>query len=101
MCLIRSCERKDRKKIAILDTFLYLCLMKNERVIFLTNDDGWRAKGFAAAIEVARRFGRVIAIAPELPQSGKSQAITIYDPLYLKKDTPLDPFDIVGYIDTL
>ncbi len=59
--------------------------MKNERVIFLTNDDGWRAKGFEAAIEVARRFGRVIAVAPEQPQSGKSQAITIYDPLYLKR----------------
>ena len=59
--------------------------MKKERLIFLTNDDGWRSKGFAAAIEIARRFGRVIAIAPETAQSGMSQAITIYDPLFLKK----------------
>ena len=59
--------------------------MKRERLIFLTNDDSFRSKGFAAAIEVARQFGRVIAIAPDAPQSGMSQAITIYNPLYLRK----------------
>lgn len=59
--------------------------MKPERTIFVTNDDGYASKGFAAAIEVASRFGRVIAVAPEQPQSGKSQAITLFSPLYLKK----------------
>ena len=59
--------------------------MMKERVIFLTNDDSYRSKGFEAAIEIARRFGRVIAIAPDAPQSGMSQAITIYNPLYLRK----------------
>lgn len=59
--------------------------MNKERVIFLTNDDSYRSKGFAAAIEIARKFGRVIAIAPDAPQSGMSQAITIYNPLYLRK----------------
>ena len=66
--------------------FYYLCDgMSNEKLIFLTNDDSYRSKGFAAAIEVARQFGRVIAIAPDAPQSGMSQAITIYNPLYLRK----------------
>ncbi len=59
--------------------------MKSEKLIFLTNDDSYRSKGFAAAIEIARQFGRVIAIAPDAPQSGMSQAITIYNPLYLRK----------------
>ena len=59
--------------------------MNKERVLFLTNDDSYRSKGFAAAIEIARKFGRVIAIAPDAPQSGMSQAITIYNPLYLRK----------------
>lgn len=59
--------------------------MNRERLIFLTNDDSYRSKGFEAAIEVARHFGRVIAIAPEVPQSGMSQAITIYNPLRLRK----------------
>jgi len=59
--------------------------VNRERLIFLTNDDSYRSKGFEAAIEVARHFGRVIAIAPEAPQSGMSQAITIYNPLRLRK----------------
>ena len=59
--------------------------MKNERLIFVTNDDGYQAKGFVAAIEIARKFGRVVAVAPERTQSGMSQAITMYNPLYLKR----------------
>ena len=57
--------------------------MKNSRLIFVTNDDGFAAKGFATAIEVAREFGRVVAVAPTEPQSGRSQAITMYEPLFL------------------
>ena len=56
-----------------------------ERLIFLTNDDSYQSKGFAAVIEIARQFGRVIAIAPDTPQSGMSQAITIHNPLRLRK----------------
>lgn len=59
--------------------------MKGEKVIFVSNDDSYRSKGFAAAIQVARQFGRVVAIAPEMPQSGMSQAITIHTPLRLNK----------------
>lgn len=56
-----------------------------ERLILVTNDDGWNAKGLQAAIEVARTFGRVVAVAPETTQSGMSQAITMYRPLFLRK----------------
>ncbi len=59
--------------------------MKKERVIFVTNDDGYQSKGFAAAIEVARRFGRVIAIAPDSVRSGMSQAITLFKPLFMER----------------
>lgn len=55
-----------------------------EPLIFVTNDDGVAARGLQSAIRVARRFGRVVAIAPERPQSGKSHSITMYDPLYLR-----------------
>lgn len=57
----------------------------DERLILVTNDDGYDAKGMAAAISVARAFGRVVAVAPERTQSGMSQAITMYNPLYLTK----------------
>ena len=33
--------------------------MKEERLILVTNDDGYDSKGLAAAVEVARGFGRV------------------------------------------
>ena len=58
--------------------------MKEKRLIFVTNDDGYASKGFEAAISLARKFGEVVAVAPMTPQSGKSQAFTIYDPLFLK-----------------
>lgn len=57
----------------------------NRRLIFVTNDDGYASRGMEAAIEVARRFGRVVVIAPETVQSGMSQAITMYNPLYLRR----------------
>lgn len=57
----------------------------NERLILVTNDDGYSSKGFAAAIEVARGFGRVVGVAPETPQSGMSQAITMNAPLFLRR----------------
>ena len=52
--------------------------MMKERLILVTNDDGYDSKGIRAAIDVARRFGRVVAVAPETVQSGMSQAITMY-----------------------
>ena len=58
--------------------------MKEERLILVTNDDGYDSKGLAAAVEVARGFGRVVVVAPETTQSGMSQAITMYNPLYLR-----------------
>ncbi len=57
--------------------------MQNEKLILITNDDGYDAPGIAALIEVASKFGRVVAVAPKEPQSGKSQSITTYYPLYL------------------
>lgn len=54
-------------------------------LIFVTNDDGVGAKGLEYAIKVARKFGRVVVIAPEETQSGMAHAITMYRPLYLRK----------------
>ncbi len=56
----------------------------NRPLIFITNDDGVNARGLKAVIEVARRFGRIIVVAPEVTQSGMSHAITMYRPLMLR-----------------
>ena len=71
----------------------------DERLILVTNDDGYASKGLAAAIDVARTFGRVVAVAPETTQSGMSQAITMYNPLYLRcvrKEEGLEVYSFSG-----
>ena len=53
--------------------------------ILITNDDGVASKGLRALIEEASRFGRVTVVAPEQGMSGMSHAITMSNPLYLRK----------------
>ena len=74
--------------------------MKKEKLIFVTDDAGYDSKGLRAAVEVARRFGHVIAIAPERMQSGMSQAITIYNPLYLREVSVSDDVEIYALSGT-
>lgn len=70
--------------------------MKADRpLIFVTNDDGVISKGIASLIEVATKFGEVVVVAPNSPQSGMGHAITLNDPLRLEKVTLFE--DIVAY----
>lgn len=63
-------------------------------VILVTNDDGFRAKGIEALIEMVKPFGRVIVVAPEEGNSGMSHAITIKTPLRLKKRSRNDDVEL-------
>lgn len=55
---------------------------ENERpLIFIGNDDGFRAGGLDALINIAADYGDVVAVAPFEHQSGKSSAITVDLPL--------------------
>jgi 5'-nucleotidase len=54
-------------------------------LILVTNDDGITAPGIKNLIEVARQFGEVFVVAPDKPQSGQGHAITLNDPLRLRK----------------
>lgn len=54
-------------------------------LILVTNDDGIIAPGIRALVEVAAEFGEIVVVAPDSPQSGQGHAITIHDPLRLKK----------------
>jgi 5'-nucleotidase len=59
--------------------------MNNKPLILITNDDGYAAPGFNALINMVSEFARVVAVAPEIPQSGKSHAITMDHPLFIRK----------------
>lgn len=66
---------------------------KNKPVILVTNDDGIHAPGIRALIEAVKPLGQVVVVAPDKPQSGMGHAITLNDPLRLKK------VDIFGDIE--
>jgi 5'-nucleotidase len=54
-------------------------------LILVTNDDGIVAPGIRVLVEIAAQLGDVVVVAPDSPQSGQGHAITIHDPLRLKK----------------
>lgn len=62
-------------------------------LILVTNDDGIVAPGIKNLVEVAKKYGEVVVVAPDKPQSGQGHAITLNDPLRLRK---LDLFDGVA-----
>lgn len=53
--------------------------------ILVTNDDGIYSPGIAALAKVARRFGQVQVVAPDVEQSSMGHAVTHSRPLTLKK----------------
>lgn len=54
-------------------------------LILISNDDGFDAPGIQFLARIASRFGDVIVVAPDAPQSGKSSALTVNSPLLLKE----------------
>jgi 5'-nucleotidase len=57
----------------------------NEKLIFVTNDDGVNARGLARMVEMLRPLGHIVVVAPETAQSGMAHAITMGYPLYLRE----------------
>jgi 5'-nucleotidase len=51
--------------------------------ILITNDDGYFAPGIRVLIEVMRKIGNVVVVAPDQPMSGTGHAITVRNPLRL------------------
>jgi 5'-nucleotidase len=51
--------------------------MNSEPLILVVNDDGITAKGIRSLVEVAKKFGRVVVVAPDKAQSGMGHAVTI------------------------
>jgi len=54
-------------------------------VILVTNDDGITAPGIRALVEAVKDFGKVVVVAPDSPQSGQGHALTLTQPLRLRK----------------
>ena len=54
-------------------------------LILVSNDDGINAKGVHELIKHLQHIGEVVCICPESPQSGMSMALTINNPLRIKR----------------
>tara|TARA_B110000037_G_scaffold21537_1_gene23812 strand:- start:9071 stop:9844 length:774 start_codon:yes stop_codon:yes gene_type:complete len=59
--------------------------MEEKPLILITNDDSITAKGIAQLVKSMQPLGDILIVAPDKPQSGMGHAITIHDPLRLKK----------------
>lgn len=59
--------------------------MTKRPLIFVTNDDGFSAKGIQSLFDAVKELGDIVLIAPDSPQSGTGHAITIHHPLRLNK----------------
>lgn len=64
--------------------------MDKRPLILITNDDGLGARGLEHLVRIAVRFGDVVVVAPDAPQSGKSSAITVNTPLYVNEHDSID-----------
>ncbi len=58
--------------------------MERKPLILVTNDDGITAPGIASLVEVARKIGEVVVVAPDSPQSGQGHAITLTSPIMFR-----------------
>lgn len=64
----------------------YEMKMENKKpVIFISNDDGYDAKGINELIQFLRPLGNLVVVAPDSPRSGMSQALTAATPITLRK----------------
>lgn len=62
--------------------------------ILITNDDGIRAEGLAALVEVAREYGDVKIVAPDRERSACGHSMTLHDPLRARP-VPFDGLEAV------
>lgn len=59
--------------------------MSKRPLILVTNDDSIEAKGIHSLVEAMKPLGDLLIVAPDTVQSGMGHAITIHNPLRLKK----------------
>lgn len=64
--------------------------MDTKPLILITNDDSITAKGIRFLVQAMKPLGEIVVVAPDSPQSGMGHAITIHDPLRLKKSNQFD-----------
>lgn len=91
---VKLCFFNDLSNFATKHKFMNSSMKREEPLILISNDDGYRAKGLEALIEMAKPLGRVVVVAPSEGRSGMSHAITIKDPLRIRKHNRTDNVEL-------
>ncbi len=63
---------------------------KKKPLILVSNDDGITSKGIRVLVNVMKKLGEVVVVAPDSPQSGMGHAITIGETLRLSEEDIFD-----------
>ena len=69
-------------------------------LIFVTNDDGYQAKGIRSLVEYLTGLGEIVVVAPDGPRSGMSSAITSIQPIRYRKVSEDKQNDVTIYACT-
>lgn len=57
----------------------------NDRLILLTNDDGFYSKGILALKKIFQKIGETYIVAPDTERSATSMALTLHQPIRVRK----------------
>ncbi|MDR0972898.1 MAG: 5'/3'-nucleotidase SurE [Prevotellaceae bacterium] len=57
---------------------------KEQKLIFLSNDDGYTSPGLRVLIDALRPLGNIVAVAPDAPRSGYGCAISANTPVHYR-----------------
>ncbi len=60
-------------------------------LILISNDDGITSSGIKKLVDLMAAIGEVVVVAPDSPQSGMGHAITVGDPLRIKRNDIFGP----------
>lgn len=58
--------------------------MTNKPLFLISNDDGYFSPGISILSKIAQKYGNVVVVAPDSPQSGQSSALTVENPIRAK-----------------
>lgn len=64
-------------------------------LILVSNDDGITSRGIRFLVDIMKKIGEVVVVAPDRPQSGMGHAITIGETLRLEEEDLID--DVKAY----
>ena len=69
----------------VVQNLILIYMTETKPLILISNDDGVQAKGINELVEVAKKLGEVVIVAPDKGMSAKSHAVTMTEPLQYKR----------------